>query len=159
MKHFICRLTGEVFAYEADGSQDEYIREGLEPISDEDLTSYRAELAEQQADIPADIASRRYAAEIGGTTFNGIRLDTTRDGQGLIAGAAVSALIDPTYSLEWKVPEAPGGRVSLSGTQVLAVASAIRAHVQACFNREFVLSDALAAGTFTRSMLEEGWPE
>ncbi len=43
MKYFKDPVNNEVFAYEADGSQDEFIRLGLQPISDEDLAALRAE--------------------------------------------------------------------------------------------------------------------
>ncbi len=104
------------------------------------------------------IAERRYEAETSGVIFNGMKLDTSRDSQGLIAGAAVAALIDDNYSLAWKVPTAPGGRVTLTAVEVLAIASVVRAHVQACFNREFALNDAVADGSFSSAMLDEGWP-
>ncbi|ETF07788.1 DUF4376 domain-containing protein [Pseudomonas moraviensis] len=101
------------------------------------------------------IAARRYQAEISGTTIDGIPLDTGRDSQGLITGAAVQAIIDPAYSLHWKTS---AGFVELTGQQILGVASMVRAHVQACFNREAVLLGAVADGSITAEMLEEGWP-
>lgn len=36
MKHYKDPNTNQVFAYEADGSQDDFIREGLVPITDEE---------------------------------------------------------------------------------------------------------------------------
>lgn len=42
MKHYIDKATGQVYAYEADGSQDEFIPTHLEPISDADLAALRA---------------------------------------------------------------------------------------------------------------------
>ncbi|MNG20946.1 hypothetical protein D3C84_1052530 [compost metagenome] len=83
-------------------------------------------------------------------------IDTGRDSQGLIAGAALAAVIDPQYSVNWKA--ADGQFVSLTGQQIIGVASAVRAHVQACFDREAVLLAELDAGTFTEGMLDEGWP-
>ena len=101
------------------------------------------------------IAARRYTAEIAGTTIDGMPIDTGRDSQGLITGAAVQAIIDPAYSLHWKTS---AGFVELTGQQILGVASMVRAHVQACFNREAALLDAVADGTITTAMLDEGWP-
>ena len=101
------------------------------------------------------IAARRYVAETAGTTIEGMPIDTGRDSQGLITGAAVQALIDPAYSLHWKTS---AGFVELTREQILGVASAVRAHVQACFNREAALLDAVADGSITAAMLDEGWP-
>lgn len=106
-------------------------------------------------DWPALIASRRYEAEIAGTVVSGVPLDTGRDSQALITGAAVSAMLDPGYSVRWKTA---GGFVELSAEQIIGVASAVRAHVQACFDREADLLAALDAGTLTADMLQEGWP-
>lgn len=106
-------------------------------------------------DWPSLIAARRYQAETSGTTIEGMPIDTGRDSQGLITGAAVQAIIDPSYSLHWKTS---AGFVDLTAQQVLGVASAVRAFVQACFNRESDLLDAVADGTITADLLNEGWP-
>lgn len=101
------------------------------------------------------IAHRRYAAEISGTTLAGMPLDTGRDSQALITGAALAAMLDPGYTVRWKTA---AGFVELEAAQIIAVAQAVRAHVQACFDREAELLAALEADTFTPDMLEEGWP-
>jgi len=106
-------------------------------------------------DYPAIIADRRWQAEVAGITVNGMRVDTGRDSQALITGAAVSAMLDPAYSVRWKTPN---GFVGLEGQQIIDMATAVRAHVQAAFDREAELLEALADGTFTEAMLEEGWP-
>ena len=43
MKHYINNTTKEIYAYEADGSQDDYIQDGLVAITDADLATLRAE--------------------------------------------------------------------------------------------------------------------
>ncbi|WP_312141129.1 DUF4376 domain-containing protein [Stutzerimonas nitrititolerans] len=103
----------------------------------------------------AAIAARRWQAETAGITVNGTAIDTGRDSQALITGAAVSAMLDPSYSVRWKTP---AGFIELQGQQIIAMATAVRAHVQACFDREAELLEALSDGTFTDAMLEEGWP-
>lgn len=102
-----------------------------------------------------DIAARRYQAETAGTTIDGNALDTGRDSQALITGAALAAMLDPNYSCQWKTA---GGFIKLAAPQLLAIATAMRAHVQACFDREAQLLAALEAGTFTETMLDQGWP-
>jgi hypothetical protein len=47
MKHYKDPNTNELYAYEADGSQDEFIKEGLVAITDAEADSIRA--ANQQA--------------------------------------------------------------------------------------------------------------
>lgn len=102
------------------------------------------------------VADRRYGAETGGTTVNGLPLDTGRDSQALITGAALAAMLDSDYTVRWKTQS---GFVELDAEQIIAVASAVRAHVQACFDREAELLAELDADTFTPEMLEEGWPD
>lgn len=106
-------------------------------------------------DWPALIAARRYEAEAGGIEIAGMHVDTDDRSKLLINGAALEAMLDPAYTMQWKTP---AGFVQLDAAQVLAVASAVRAHTQACFDREAVLLGELEDGTLTPEMLEEGWP-
>jgi len=106
-------------------------------------------------DWPALIAARRWQVETGGTTVEGIQVNTERDSQALLTGAAFAASLDPAYQIKWK---AATGFVDLTAQQIIGVASAVRAFVQACFNREAELLGAVADGSITAEMLEEGWP-
>lgn len=106
-------------------------------------------------DWPALIATRRWLAETGGTTVEGVQVNTERDSQALLTGAAFAATLDPAYHIKWK---AATGFVDLSAQQIIGVASAVRAFVQACFNREAELLGAVADRSITAEMLEEGWP-
>lgn len=110
------------------------------------------EVTAQWAD---QIAARRFEVETGGVTVAGVKLNTERDSQSLLTGAAFAASIDPDYRIKWK---AETGFVDLTGEQILGIASQVRAFVQACFNREAELLGAVADGSITAEMLEEGWP-
>ena len=101
------------------------------------------------------IAARRWQVETGGTTVEGVQVNTERDSQALLTGAAFAASLDPNYQIKWK---AATGFVELTGAQVIDLASQVRAFVQACFNREAELLGAVADGSITAEMLEEGWP-
>lgn len=90
-------------------------------------------LDELKAQKKAAIAAARYAAETAGTTVNGVTIDTGRDSQALITGAAVAAMLDEGYSLNWKTT---AGFIHLSAPEIIAVAQAVRAHVQKCFDKE-----------------------
>lgn len=129
-----------------------------------DYAEYLVWLGEGNEPIPASvpvinmaqiIAARRYEAEIGGITLSGIAIATDDRSKLLINGAALEAVIDPAYTMQWKAGD---GFVDLTGDQVIAIARAVRSHVQACFNRESELLSELDAGTFTDAMLEQGWP-
>ena len=101
------------------------------------------------------IAARRYEAEISGIEIGGLPIDSGRDSQALITGAALNAVIDPGYVCNWKTP---GGFVQLDAQTLLGIAVTLRSHVQSCFDREAELLQALADGTYLPEMLEEGWP-
>ena len=108
---------------------------------------------------PADenslIAERRWQVEVAGVTVGGIQIETDDRSKLLINGAALRADRSADYVLRWKTSQ---GFVDLSAAQVLAVAAAVSAHVQLCFDREDVLLGAVADGSITAEMLEEGWP-
>jgi hypothetical protein len=118
-----------------------------------------AEKAARDAAIAADwaqrIEARRYAAEVGGTTVSGMPIVTDDRSKALITGAALRATRSADYTLRWKTAD---GFVDLNADQVIAVADAVSDHVQACFDRESALLDAVADGSITAEMLEEGWP-
>ncbi|MHB2246467.1 DUF4376 domain-containing protein [Pseudomonas fitomaticsae] len=102
------------------------------------------------------IAEERYLHEGVGVVVDGLSIDTTRDSQALIASTGLSAILDPEYHCNFKTLN---GFVEISAERILAIAKAVRAHVQACFDRELILLEALAAGTYTDDMLKEGWPD
>lgn len=110
---------------------------------------------EAPLDWPAMIEARRWQIEVGGIALGGLTIATDDRSKLLINGAALEALMSPQYVMQWKTPD---GFVDLSADQVLAVARAVRAHVQSCFDREAELLTLLAAGRFEAAMLDAGWP-
>lgn len=128
---------------------------GLSQISAEEALAIAAGPS-PEVDYPALIAAERYKREGVGITVDGYVIDTTRDGQALIAGAAVSAILDPDYKCNWKTG---AGFVERNAPQLVAIATAVRAHVQACFDRERALLLAVEEGEYQAEMLAEGWPD
>jgi len=99
-------------------------------------------LDEAKAAKKAEIAAARYAAEIAGVTVGGFTVRTDRESQALITGAALKATQDATYTCRWKTES---GFVTLDAATIIAVADAVRSHVQGCFDTEYakcVLIDA-----------------
>lgn len=117
-------------------------------------------LEELKALKTAQIAAARYEAECAGITIQDVEIATDRDSQGLILGAVVQAQTTPDYIVQWKTKS---GFVILTAEQIIAIATAVRAHVQACFDREAYYSqqiddaqdaEALAAIVWTLNSLE-----
>lgn len=159
--------TATAIAQNADlSSALEDIRTKTE-ASEAELADARATIAQLQAQLaeltkPTEstvqerIAAKRYQAQIAGTTLQGMQIDTSTDSQALITGAALAAVLDSSYVCRWKM--ADGTRVELDAKMIIAVASAVRDHIQACYDREDELLTAVADGTFTDAMLDQGWP-
>ena len=97
-----------------------------------------------------EIASARFVAETSG--INGIKTD--RESQALITGAALAAFADPDYTCQWKTE---AGFVSLDSVQIKAVAQAVRAHVQSCFDREAELLPLIEAATSPEELGGIAW--
>jgi len=145
-----------VFAvYETVKPEGEIVAEGLpELVNGEWLQTWTvSEFSVAQR--KAMVAARRYQEETKGTTVNGMPVDTDRQSQALITGAALAATIDPDYVCRWKTR---GGFIALDAAAIIAVATAVRNHVQGCFDREAELIAAIEEETYTSDMIDEGWP-
>ena len=97
-----------------------------------------------KADKKAEIADARWRAETGGMTFNGIEVATDRESQALLMGAVLAAQNNPQYKANWK---AKNGWFELDAATLIAIADAVRSHVQACFDREKELQEQVEAAT------------
>ncbi len=91
-------------------------------------------------------AAVRFNKEVGGITFNGAAVPSDRETQAKFVSAAVMAQLNPSITFEWKTD---GGFLSLNAEQLIAVATAVGTHVQACFNVEATLSAGITAGMVT----------
>ena len=118
-------------------------------------------LADAKVQVLGELANRRYQAEEGGTTLNGMPIATDRTTQGKVTAAYVKASADNTYSIaSWK--GADGTFTPLDAATIIAIADAIEAHVQACFSNEATLAGQISAATTLAELeavdLEAGWP-
>lgn len=146
------KASGEVFAYESEEERDQFGAPDLVRMTTDEISSHTTP---PKIDPLIAIAARRYEAETSGTTVDGMPVNTDRDSQSLLTGAALQAMLDPAYTVRWKTA---GGFVELDAQQIIGLASAVRAHVQACFDREAELVSAVEDGSYNDSMLDEGWP-
>lgn len=152
---------------ELDGRPVDWVRTDLAPpkLTGKQVAQWTGEGWQKLASAPVVpeptpdwaslIATRRYTSEISGTTIEGMPIDTDDRSKLLINGAAMRVDRSADYVLRWKTSE---GFVDLTAAQVLAIADAVSEHVQLCFDREDVLLGAVADGSITAEMLEEGWP-
>ena len=102
----------------------------------------------------SEIAAARWEAETAGIDVNGFTVRSDRESQALITGAALKAMQDSTYSCRWKTES---GFVELTAPQILAIADAVRAHVQSCFDREAELVALIEAAESPGEVEEITW--
>ena len=96
-----------------------------------------------KAEKRAEIAAWRYEKEVGGVVLNGISINTERDSQAIIGNTLLSMREGLVQSVNWKT--ADGTFVPLGPAEIEAIAGAVVAHVQACFNAEAMLLAEVAA--------------
>lgn len=111
------------------------------PKTEAELASH---LEAKKAGKLAELASSRYDEEIGGMDFSGMTIRTDRESQALVTGAALKATSDNTYVCRWKTTR---GFVELTASEIIAVADAVRDHVQSSFDKEATLIAQVEAAT------------
>jgi hypothetical protein len=99
----------------------------------------------------AEIAASRFNAEVAG--IMGIRTD--RESQALLTGACLQAIIDPTYTLNWKTDD--GSFVELTAEDVKAIGATVRVHVQTQFDREKELNEQIDTATTAEELSLISW--
>jgi hypothetical protein len=109
--------------------------------------------ASRQDSVRAQIKARRDLALASGTVVGGMSIATDDVSQSRITGAALAVTLDPKATIQWKTGE---GFVILDAAAVIAIAQAVRAHVQACFDHEAALLALLDAGKPLD--IDRGWP-
>lgn len=100
-------------------------------------------------------ADKRWRVETGGITVGGVPVATDRESQSLITGAHAYVQINPGVTIKYK---SGAGFIDLDAATVTAVATAVAAHVQACFAAEADLSAAITDGTITTTRQVDDWP-
>lgn len=135
----------------ADSGKYRYSLDANGQIVENDLAPTLDEL---KAAKSKEIAAARYAAEIAGISFAGAAIRTDRESQALITGAALAAINDAETSVTWK---AANGFITLSAAQIIAVAQAVRDHVEACFNQEAELQAEIDAAVSAEEVSAITW--
>jgi len=106
-------------------------------------------------DPAAYAADKRWRVETGGITVGGVPVATDRESQSLITGAHAYVQVNPGMTIKYK---SGAGFVDLDAATVTAVATAVAAHVQACFAAEAEVAAAIADGAVTTTQQIDDWP-
>ena len=91
-------------------------------------------------------ADKRWQVETGGIEVGGAAIDTSRESQAMITGAYAYSQANPAETISYK---ATSGWVTIDAATMAAIATAVGAHVQACFAIEASVAAEIEDGTIT----------
>jgi len=101
-----------------------------------------------------EIADKRWRTETGGITIDGMEIATDRESQALLTAAVLKVKDDPSYTVNWK---AKNGWFELDAATLIAIADAVRAHVQMCFDKEKQLQEQIDKATTVEELEAVVW--
>lgn len=106
------------------------------------------------------LADRRWRAETGGTSIDGVAIATDEKSITFLTAGYIRAKEDPGYTIRWKI--APGQFFTLDAETIIAMATLASAHVQACFDNEDAITAQILAAEDDAALaaidIETGWP-
>ena len=102
-----------------------------------------------------EIADRRYIAEVSALSIDGVVFYNDRETRSLINQCLM--FLEEGQTVKWK--SSNSGFVELSKQQLTYIAKVLFVYVQQCFVREEVLVSMVDNGTYSTSMLDQGWPD
>lgn len=119
----------------------------LQDLTPEEQAEYDARQAAYnassavQARLLSALAARRYAVEVGGITVNGQTIATDDRAKVMANGAAAAAQKNASFTTKWKTS---AGFVTLNAAAIIAIADAVAAHVDKCFESEATVAANIA---------------
>lgn len=118
-------------------------------------------LVDQKASKLAALAEKRWQVETAGIVVAGAAIKTDRESSAILTSAYILAKDYPGYTVSnWKV--AKGAFITLDAPTIIALATAVRLHVQACFDREAALTASILAAADVPALdaidIDAGWP-
>lgn len=111
--------------------------------------------------IKENVSNKRYNVEVGGVRVDGHLYHTDRESQTKYIAIAFELLQanTQTWTINWKTME--DNFVTLNADQMNEVISAVKNHVQTCFNKEaeyYDLIDTADSVTLENTDFSLGWP-
>jgi hypothetical protein len=153
------RYGAELLTVDAENRVVIVTREVL-PLGHEELRQAAATAAQA---LMARTSEMRWQHETGGINIDAVRVATAIEDQNRITSVVANAVAAGVEAVDFK---AESGWVSLSLSELQAIACAIARHVQACFTAERSHHDAIQAlaaigdvAGLAAYNVEEGWPQ
>lgn len=132
--------NNQIYAYESDGSQDEFIPNHLVKITDAERKKILETLTPEQ--MGKYISAYRREVENGGLEVGGVLVQTDSESRANLLGA-----LQLGVSVNWKTR---GGFVELTPEQISDISSAVGLHIQKCFNAEKVVQEEHKKTPYTK---------
>lgn len=140
--------TRRAFAMGADWQQVAGDWQGRLLRHEDGTWSIEDQATARRSALMSSAARYRWLREIGGIEVAGLRVPTDERTQAVLTGAYASAISDPAYAIpRWKVGE--GAYIGLSNEQIRVIGQRVTEHIQACFDRNAEVDEAIAAGEVT----------
>ena len=134
-------MFGLQHAYQPQPGQTHYLdTDGIWKHRDKTVDEIKGELLPFLADY-------RWQVETGGIEVNNMPVHTDRDAQAKLTAARITAKENPNYSVRWKVADSTFH--TLDASTIIAVADAVRGHVEAAFAAEADTEAEIEDGTLT----------
>ncbi|MET3892768.1 hypothetical protein ABIE41_003844 [Bosea sp. OAE506] len=99
------------------------------------------------ADLLSYARDRRWRAEVGGMTWNGVPIATDDSSKVKIAGARIKAQADPAFETTWYGADGEG--VVVDAALLTALSDAVLEHVDGTFTTFGLVKVGIAAGAIT----------
>ncbi len=116
--------------------------QGELPMTKDEEVAFLADQAAANAPTAASLAAHRYAVCNGGMTAGGVPIKTDSESRADLTAAFIMATANPSYSVKWKA--ADGNFYPLNAAAIIAIANAVAAFVQKCFDSEASVSANLS---------------
>ncbi|WP_162150819.1 DUF4376 domain-containing protein [Methylosinus sp. 3S-1] len=145
----------------AEGGEGWWPQSSLFATEEERRVAEAPQLADRKARSLAALAERRRRAETSGVVIGGMGFSTDVESQAKLTAVVVASVLDNEYAVRWKLSD--GSFASLDHAALIAAAQGVRAHVQACFDREAALVQDIAAAADLDALaaidIASGWPD
>lgn len=123
-------------------------------------TSPALTLDQKKAARLEELAAYRFNVESGGVTLGGAFVATDDKTRAVLTAARIKASENSEFTVNYKF--GPGQFATLTAAQIIATADGVAAFIQACFDREKVLSDLILAAADEVVLdaidITAGWP-
>ena len=97
-------------------------------------------------ELKASLAHHRWLKENAGVNFNNVTIQTDRDSRANLMVNSFRAQENPTEFFVWKTKD---GFINFSAAEMIDAANASAAHVEQCFEAEYLVEIKIDDGTFT----------